>query len=95
MTKVLIKHKDGSTSGPYNLYGEMVNVPTEEKTNLLHIEVMKNLGLEVIPYEEPKVEITKEKLADAWNRWADKVGICRAESHVDFPGICKELGLEE
>ena len=55
MTKVLIKHKDGSTSGPYDCtYDKCILIEDSATVTGFYERTFKALGLEVIPYEEPK-----------------------------------------
>jgi hypothetical protein len=53
MTKVLIKHKDGSLSGPHEVD---LDRGIQIKTRWICRTVIEALGLEVIPYEEPRRE---------------------------------------
>jgi hypothetical protein len=91
MTKVLIKHKDGSLSGPYECDADgYINL--KEQYTTIRSGFLKSLGLEVIPYEERKVEITKKRLAEAW----DKVGaLTKSSCSGTFRELCEELGLGE
>jgi hypothetical protein len=94
MTKVLIKHKDGSLSGPYDLIDGCLYVdmlPYETR-------IFDVLGLEVIPYEERKrVEITREQLAEFWDRQICDPSVStfsKSQYSKAFKRICKRLGLE-
>ena len=88
MTKVLIKHKDGSLSGPYEIHASLIRLP--QSRNVFQ-EDLEALGLEVIPYEERKVEVTRQMLAEAW----DKVGaLTKSSCSGTFRELCEELGLE-
>jgi hypothetical protein len=49
--KVLIKHKDGSLSGPHEVD---LDRGIQIKTRWICRTVIEALGLEVIPYEEPR-----------------------------------------
>lgn len=98
MTKVLIRHKDGSLSGPFSMEGDYVllkrePIGTEAQLGMLIDKPSLNLlGLEVIPYEERKVEVTKAMLAQLWKEY--KLGAWKGDTDTSvFKRFCEDLGL--